>query len=685
MNLKKVKKSRKLRAFIVFLLTFLVAIIVCYFLNENQEKQEKLKARYTAESTISRVESQLNKYLAESNLIKHILESGKEIDDEQFAQLSEYMQTQEGVLEAHEIAKDGIVSQVYPLKGNEMALGLDMLENHARKKEANLAKKSGQYTIAGPYELVQGGTGALLFDPIYRKGLDGEKKFWGFSVLVMNWEKFIDEIELNKLEEAGYSYKIWKKDSESREKIIIAQSEQPSEKDILTVSCEVPNDIWYFEIIPKAGWVPAEQTIFYFLISLVVAFLVMIGYWQIEMQRYREEVHAKAMEHSAEAARQANEAKTRFLFNMSHDIRTPMNAIMGFSELLEEHIDDKEKAEDYISKIKASSSLLLSILNYVLEMARIESGKAELKLEVGCLNDLVDSLNAVSEPAVYQKKQHYSCTMNIRHEYILCDRTKVREIVLNILSNSIKYTPEGGSIFLDVTEIPMEKEQEMLCQITVKDTGIGMSEEYLPHIFEEFTRERTTTESKVVGAGLGLPIVKSLVDLMEGSIEVESKLGEGTKTVITLPFKIVDEKQSAESKECFPEEKEEGLIGKRVLLAEDNDLNVEIATMILKECGLEVDRAEDGEVCVRMLQQKPEGYYDLILMDIQMPNMNGYQATESIRGMRGRRAEIPIVAMTANAFEEDRKKSLDAGMNEHIAKPIDIDKLLKTLEKILTV
>ncbi len=685
MNLKKVKKSRKLRAFIVFLLTFLVAIIVCYFLNENQEKQEKLKARYTAESTISRVESQLNKYLAESNLIKHILESGKEIDDEQFAQLSKYMQTQEGVLEAHEIAKDGIVSQVYPLKGNEMALGLDMLENHARKKEANLAKKSGQYTIAGPYELVQGGTGALLFDPIYRKGLDGEKKFWGFSVLVMNWEKFIDEIELNKLEEAGYSYKIWKKDSESREKIIIAQSEQPSEKDILTVSCEVPNDIWYFEIIPKAGWVPAEQTIFYFLISLVVAFLVMIGYWQIEMQRYREEVHAKAMEHSAEAARQANEAKTRFLFNMSHDIRTPMNAIMGFSELLEEHIDDKEKAEDYISKIKASSSLLLSILNYVLEMARIESGKAELKLEVGCLNDLVDSLNAVSEPAVYQKKQHYSCTMNILHEYILCDRTKVREIVLNILSNSIKYTPEGGSIFLDVTEIPMEKEQEMLCQITVKDTGIGMSEEYLPHIFEEFTRERTTTESKVVGAGLGLPIVKSLVDLMEGSIEVESKLGEGTKTVITLPFKIVDEKQSAESKECFPEEKEEGLIGKRVLLAEDNDLNVEIATMILKECGLEVDRAEDGEVCVRMLQQKPEGYYDLILMDIQMPNMNGYQATESIRGMRGRRAEIPIVAMTANAFEEDRKKSLDAGMNEHIAKPIDIDKLLKTLEKILTV
>ena len=189
----------------------------------------------------------------------------------------------------------------------------------------------------------------------------------------------------------------------------------------------------------------------------------------------------------------------------------------------------------------------------------------------------------------------------------------------------------------------------------------------------------------MVGAGLGLPIVKSLVDLMEGSIEVESKLGEGTKTVITLPFKIVDEKQSAESKECFPEEKEEGLIGKRVLLAEDNDLNVEIATMILKECGLEVDRAEDGEVCVRMLQQKPEGYYDLILMDIQMPNMNGYQATESIRGMRGRRAEIPIVAMTANAFEEDRKKSLDAGMNEHIAKPIDIDKLLKTLEKILTV
>ena len=683
MNLRKIQKNRKLGAVIAFGVTFFLAMLVCSFFNMNQEKEEKLKARYTAESTISRVESQLNKYLAESNLIKHVYESGNEIDDEQFAALSSYMQEPGGVLEVHEIAKDGIVSQIYPMENNEEAMGLDMLTNPYRKKEANLAKESGEYTIAGPYELVQGGTGALLLDPIYRTNTAGDKEFWGFSILVMNWEKFINEVELDKLEDAGYHYKIWKKNNYNDEKIIIAQSKKQGKSDILEVSCEVPNDTWYFDIVPENGWVSKEQSAFCVMISFVIALLAMIGYWQIEMQRYREEVHAKEMERAAKEARSANEAKTRFLFNMSHDIRTPMNAIIGFADLLEEHIDDEEKVLNYIEKIKSSSSLLLSIINYILEMAQIESGKARLKIEVGCINDMINSLNAVFEPSMQQKNLHYCCTLNVEHEYILCDKTKIREIVLNILSNSVKYTPEGGNIALDVTEVPAKGAGGTKYQFIIEDTGIGMSKEYLPHIFEEFTRERTSTESRVAGTGLGLPIVKSLVELMKGTIKVESKLGVGTKTTITLPIEIADDEQIAEKKGHLPEAKAQMFRGKRILLAEDNDLNAEIAITILEEYGFEIDRAEDGEICVHMLQKKPERYYDLILMDIQMPNMNGYQATKCIRGMRGQNAAIPIVAMTANAFEEDREKALNAGMNAHIAKPIDVEKLIRVLGAIL--
>lgn len=682
---KMKRKYIRLKTTLVFIFIFLAVWCVIWIINQSQERREKLKATYTAESTVSRVESQLSKYLAESDLMKQIVEKEYDIDNEQFDKLAELMQEDEDVIEARELAEDGVVSRIYPMEGNEAAMGLDTLQNPARKKEARLARLSGEYTIAGPYELVQGGTGALLFDPAYITEQNGEEKFWGFSILVMNWDNFIQEVELEKLEEAGYGYQIWKKDLYTGEKIIIDESENSNLNNSLEVACSVPNDTWYFEIVPENGWITVSQKVFGVIISIALAVMASVGYWQYKMRRYKDILHEEELEKAAIEARMANEAKTRFLFYMSHDIRTPMNAIIGFADLLEKHLDDKKRVIDYISKIKHSSSFLLSLINYVLEMARIESGKATLKTETGDLKNLVNTLNDVFEPSIEEKKLQYTCNLKVENPYVHCDKTKLREILLNVISNSIKYTPEGGSVTVDITEEGHDAEKKVsFYRFTIEDTGIGMSKEYLPHIFEEFSRENTSTESKVIGTGLGLPIVKSLVDLMGGTIEVSSEVTVGTKTIIILPFLVSEE----ECKNAVQEQQESTklltlLMGKRILLAEDNELNAEIAITILEEEGLKVEWAEDGIKCLEMLKKVPEDYYDMILMDIQMPNMDGYRTTEEIRSLPDKRAQIPIVAMTANVFDEDKKKAYEAGMNGYIAKPIDTKAIFSTLGEIL--
>ena len=682
MDKKKDIKIIRIRAELVFLVTLLLVFGCTFLVNQNQQRREKLKAAYTAESTISRIEVQLNRYLAESDLVKKSIEEGLTISDKQFATLSRLMQDEDNIIKVHEIAKDGIVSQIYPMEGNEDVIGLNMIENPERKKEARLARDSGEYTIAGPFELVQGGNGVLLFDPVYRTDDKGCKKFWGFSILVIDWQKFIKKMELDQLENAGYHYQIWKKGTDD-EKIVIAQCDNLQETDTLEVACTVPNDTWYFEIVPENGWVTMTQKLWGLLISVLTAFIVMIIYLQFKMRRYRDALHEKELEKAVLEAKNANEAKTRFLFNMSHDIRTPMNAIIGFSELLEKHIDEKDKAIDYLGKIKSSSNFLLSLINYVLEMARIESGKLVLKKEVGCVTDLIESLIDVFEPGVKKKFITYSCETDIQHKYVIGDEIKVREIFINIIGNSVKYTPEGGKISVSVKEEPFEKENYIAYRIIVEDNGIGMSKEYLPHIFEEFSREHTSTESKVTGTGLGLPIVKSLIDMMGGTIEVESQLGCGTKMNVVLPFELASEKQILEEKQKEKEKISDSILGKRVLLAEDNELNAEIAMTVLKENGLKAERAANGKQCMEMLKKMPEDYYDMILMDIQMPEMDGYEATKRIRNLDDARADIPIVAMTANAFEEDRQKALESGMNAHVSKPVDMNMLFKVMAQIL--
>ena len=404
----------------------------------------------------------------------------------------------------------------------------------------------------------------------------------------------------------------------------------------------------------------------------------------IHEEKLREEKQNKKIEEARIEAERANSAKTAFLFSMSHDIRTPMNAIIGFTELLEKHLDDKELAKSYIKKIQTSNDFLLSLINNVLEMARIESGKATLDETYGDAHAFNDTLFSLFDSQMKEKGITFTRENKVIHPDVLCDETKLREIFLNILSNALKYTPAGRKVTMNLTEIPSDRPGYAMYQTVIEDTGIGMSADFLPHLFEEFTRERSSTESKLNGTGLGMPIVKKLVDLMQGTIEVESKVGKGTKITVTLPHRIAQaedihgfiDKGERYVENCFQ--------GKRILLAEDNELNAEIAMTILEEAGFIVEHAADGIICVDMMEKADAGYYDLILMDIQMPNMDGYKATRTIRKLSDpKKAGITIVAMTANAFEEDKKNAYEAGMNDHLAKPIQLEKLYEMLVKYL--
>ena len=385
------------------------------------------------------------------------------------------------------------------------------------------------------------------------------------------------------------------------------------------------------------------------------------------------------LEAALKKAENASLAKTNFLNNMSHDIRTPMNVILGYNQLMKKELTDA-KLLDYQKKIEQSGKLLLSIINNVLDMARIESGKMEMDENVERLGDILEEIDGVFASVAKEKNIQFQSEMDVIHKNVVCDGTKVREIVINLVSNALKYTPDGGTVTIKVKELPGDKEGYVKIKTEVADTGIGMSKDYIPIIFDSFSRERNTTIGKIGGTGLGMSIVKRLVDMMGGTIEVNSEPGKGSCFTVILQHRLADD--SCCDKKSSPKQvvSKKVLKGKRILLTEDNDLNAEITTTVLEKEGVLIDRAADGVQCVEKMDQMPVGTYDLILMDIQMPNMDGYQATKRIRQFADKeKADIPIIAMTANAFEEDKRNALAAGMNAHMAKPVHVDELLLTL------
>ena len=427
-------------------------------------------------------------------------------------------------------------------------------------------------------------------------------------------------------------------------------------------------------------------------LSLVIIGIILVLLWKARKAEAAAKLAANdtqklndKLEIALKKAEDASFAKTRFLNNMSHDIRTPMNAILGYAQLMEDEMKGKDLPEtsEYLKKLQQSGNLLLSIINNVLDMARIESGRMEIDENYGMIEDIWQTLFEIFDDEAKKKNIALHYTINVEHEHILTDVTKVKEIFVNILSNAMKYTPSGGSVMINVDELPCSEPGYMIVRTRVSDTGIGMSQEYLTNIFEAFTRERNTTKSKIAGTGLGMSIVKKYVELLGGTIDVESELGKGSTFTVTLKHKIADENYYVKNYAENPETYSEILKDRKILLAEDNDLNAEIAEAILERAGLKTERVEDGIQCVNKIEKMPAGTYDMILMDIQMPKMNGYKATQAIRRLPDKdKAYIPIVAMTANAFEEDKRDAFAAGMNGHIAKPIQVDKLLSTLAEV---
>ena len=390
------------------------------------------------------------------------------------------------------------------------------------------------------------------------------------------------------------------------------------------------------------------------------------------------------LEIALKKAEDASLAKTSFLNNMSHDIRTPMNVILGYAQLMESELDGKDMPEtlEHLEKLQQSGNLLLSIINNVLDMARIESGRMEIDENYCRIEDVWKSLFAVFDEKARKKNISLHYTMNVEHEHVLTDVTKVKEILVNILSNAIKYTPAGGSVMVYVDELPCDESGYMIVRIRISDTGIGMSQDYLTKIFEAFTREKNTTKSKIAGTGLGMSIVKNYVDLLGGTIDVESELGKGSTFTVTLKHRIADERYYVKKHIEEPGTGNEILEGRNILLAEDNDLNAEIAEAILERAGLRIERVENGIQCVNRILKMPAGTYDMIFMDIQMPEMDGYKATQAIRNLPDKdKACIPIIAMTANAFAEDKRKTMEAGMNAHLSKPLNVPELMDTIRK----
>jgi len=668
-------KARKFRQYIITSIAATAAVaVVWWHMYKLQVQNDYDKAIAAGERIISIIQTELSRCQNTTDIILDLYKVKGVEFLEDFEPLCGALKADNIVIGSMYWAPNGVIKYAYPDLVDEATMNFEMLKDPIQGPKAIQAKESGKATIAGPHELIEGGVGFIIRKPY----IDGNGNFVGFSIMVVDTDLLLQQIE-KRIEKPDqvYRYSVWKNEDLTASLDTLGymfNSDIPIRERKVCIPFYAPNDQWYLTLEPLDGWTPVRNmTDTTIICCLVLAFLLSMIYMFIHNQQIRQDMA------QADAA---NAAKTSFLFNMSHDIRTPMNAIMGFTDLLEKHQDKPERRTDYLNKIKDSSNVLLSIINNVLEMARIEKGTLVAELKPTDVYKVNATLESVYEELARQKELDMKWEISVEHPYIYCDATKEHEIFMNIISNSIKYTPKGGHINISLTEIKSAIPQTVIYQYTISDDGIGMSEDFLPHLFDEFSRERTASYNKVEGTGLGMAIVKRLVDILEGTVEVESRKGQGTKFIVTIPHPIATNEEVTEMTVANLQRLSQS--GKRVLLAEDNDLNAEIAIELLSEVGFEVDRVTDGKECLEALLGAEPNHYQLILMDIQMPRMNGYEAAAAIRTISDNTmAAIPILAMTANAFEEDRKEAINSGMNGHIAKPINVPELMKEIARVL--
>ena len=665
--------------FVLFSSFILTQRVANYFVEERIAKEKQL-VQHTAQTTALHFESKIEKYLSAADFLKnYLLLHGEEATAAAFPMLAPSIMDNNGVIQCIELAKDGTIDYVYPLKGNKHVLGLNLLTAEKRSFEASIARKTGKYTIAGPFSLVQGGIGALLLDPIYVQNSMGKNEFWGFAVVVIDWEAFVDEVNLQHLEKSGYHYSIWHKDPYTGQKANIAASEQPVSDKAIQVSCPMPNDLWYVDIEVAGGWIAPVIQEAYLGFAMLISILLTIGYWQFATGRYKEQEHKQQLEVALAKANVANESKTRFLFSMSHDIRTPMNAILGFTAIAKAS-KDMDQIKDCLSKIGLAGDLLLKLINEVLNISRIESGTLKPILEKIDLQLFAKELEMLFKQSMLEKSLDFKVNCVVKNRFVEADSQHMQAICVNLIANAQKFTPAGGKVAVRIDQLETQAEQAVY-RIQVSDTGIGMSEEFQKVQYQLFERERTSTVTRTEGTGLGLAIVKRLVDMLAGRIECESQVGKGTTYSLYFTLKLLPD-AAINDNSLDKQPSEQTLAGKEVLLVEDNELNMEIAQIVLTKAGMVVDTAENGQVAVTKASAKR---YDVILMDIQMPVMNGYEATRAIRQFENKElAQVPIIAMTANAFQEDKQRALNEGMDGHVAKPLNVEMLLQVMQEALS-
>ena len=591
-------------------------------------------------------------------------------------------------IQSIQIAPDGVVTEIYPEDGNE-AGKIDLIYDKERGKISCYARDNDVITMQGPFSLKQGGTGIAVRNPVYVEQKNGERTFWGFTIVIIRVpDIFADSIK--SLTDFSYEYKLSKSIAPWDETYEEVYGSGVEMIDPVTYTFELGDSQWVLEVMPENGWNSNEKLYRLWGYGLLIV-LLLTGFVFMIMLLHRTQESEntvvklnKKLQKALEQAKTASVEKSNFLFNMSHDIRTPMNAVIGMTSLIRHDAGNKDKVIEYADKIDVSSQHLLGIINDILDMSKIEAGKTVFKYDDFSILNFIQEINNLFHSQIDEKKQILTTKKNIRHEWVNGDQLRLMQIFSNLLSNAVKYTQEGGEIQFLVEECETNSSVYAKYRFLVRDNGIGMSADFKDKIFDAFTRAENSVTNKIQGTGLGMAITRNLVEAMGGTIDVESELGQGSCFEVLIELRIAEDRTVALAAQEDTDEQDGNILqGMRFLCAEDNELNAEILTELLKIEGAECTICENGEEVLKAFEQSAPGDYDMILMDVQMPVMNGYEATKAIRRSSHELAKaIPIIAMTANAFSEDIQHSLAAGMNAHVSKPVEMKVLEKTIRSI---
>jgi signal transduction histidine kinase/CheY-like chemotaxis protein len=673
-----VKKKMLAAAVPLLLVILMISVAVLNILAENNRKIATFEAEAKAKD-ISRV---IESYVQDLNIWGALLdEYGEEVIEEDFDELAEDIYGSSSNIRCVQMAPGGVVTYLHPYEGNEEALGHDLFADPARVEEATLARETGNIILSGPLTLKQGGKGLISRKPIYSSVSGEPDHFWGFVMVVLDMDMINEQLGLEQYTYEGYDYRLYREYGE--ETLIADESTDQELTDAVEVDVTVPTDIiWKLSVQPKGGWVSKGSWIITLLSDILVFALGMTYIYVYYKKKYNAEKDKAQQKKLAEAlttAEEASRAKSEFLSRMSHDIRTPINGIVGMTGIALRNSRNPERVEDCLHKIDDSSQHLCSLINDVLDMSRIESGKVSVNEAPFDLNTVAEKCSSIIRGQLIDKKIDFITDFEgIKHPALIGDAMHLERIIINILGNSVKFTNEGGKIIFRIEELA-DDEENVLFRMQFQDTGVGMSKEFLPKVFDVFAQDIEQSRTNYQGTGLGMSITKQFVEMLNGSIEVKSEKNVGTEFTVELPFVINRDVEQEE----VQAQNEFSLADYRILLVEDNELNAEIAEEILKDAGADVTVAQNGKIAVDICAKSEKSYFDLILMDIMMPEMDGLTATRAIRSMeRTDMHTIPIIAMTANAFAEDRKAAMEAGMNGYVTKPIDVAALMKEIREI---